>query len=329
MSLIRLFAQRIALGFIAIWVFLTGIFAVFTATPDWTLSRRIALQTFASGLSGDQIETIREDYLAARGLDRPLYEIYLDWMTNMLTLQWGHSFRTREEVFPTIMRATLETGTYVVPAIILALLIGLLIGVYSAIYRGSTHEGLFRSVSYLGLGFPHFWIGMVILTLAGISAGFSRLSTTLEPVEMPFVYSTLVPSLLLTLALSAAIVSYVRSYSLQYLSADLTKMVRAKGGSNLDVTRHVVRNAAIPLVSLMFTETLALLAISVFVIEALFGIDGLGLVIYNAIWARDLPMLLGATLVVVTIGVASNILQDIAYSTLDPRVDTGSRSALT
>lgn len=326
MSLLRLFAQRIALGLISIWAFLSAIFLVFTATPDWTLARRVALRAFAGGLTEEQIETIRGEYFAARGLDRPLYEIYVDWMANMVTLQWGRSFRTREEVFPEVMRATLETGTYVVPAIVLAMLLGLLIGVYTAIYRGSRHEGLFRSLSYLGLGFPHFWIGMIILGLAGISPGFRRLSVTLAPVEMPFVYGTVVPILLLTLALSASIVSYARSYSLQYLSADLTKMVRAKGGTNLDVARHVVRNAAIPLVSLVFTETLALLAISVFVIEALFGIDGLGLVFYNAIWARDLPMLLGASMVVVTIGVASNILQDIAYSSLDPRVDTGTRT---
>lgn len=328
MSLLRLFAQRIALGLVAIWAFLSAMFALFAVTPDWTLARRVALRTWGAGLSESQIEAIREEYLAARGLDRPMYEIYLDWMSNMFTLQWGHSFRTQEEVFPAVRHATIETGTYVVPAIVLAMLVGLLVGVYVAINRDTKHEGILRSISYLGLGFPHFWIGIVILGLAGISAGFSRLSTTIAPVDMPFVYSTLVPILLVTLALSATIVSYTRSYSMQYLSADLTKMVRAKGGSDLDVARHVVRNAAIPLVSLMFTETLALLAVSVFVIEALFGINGLGLVIYNSIWERDIPMLLGASMVVVTFGVASNILQDVAYSTLDPRVDTGSRSSV-
>lgn len=326
MSLLRLFAQRVTLGLVAIWAFLSAIFVVFAATPDWTLARIVALRTFGGGLSEEQINAIREEYLATRGLDRPVWEIYLDWMGNMFTLQWGRSFRTQEEVFPAVMRATIETGTYVLPAIVFAMLIGLLVGVYVAINRGSRHEGFVRSLSYLGLGFPHFWLGIVILALAGFTAGFSRLSTTLTPVERPFVYGTLVPIALLTLALSATIVSYARSYSLAYLSADLTKMVRSKGGSDLDVARHVVRNAAIPLVSLMFTETLALLAISVFVIEALFGIGGLGLVIYNAVWARDIPMLLGASLVVVTFGVASNILQDVAYSTLDPRVDTGSRS---
>lgn len=326
MSLLRLFAQRVALGLFAVWAFLSAIFAVFTVTPDWTLARIVALRTFGRGLSEEQINAIREEYIATRGLDRPLTEIYLDWMSNMFTLRWGRSFRTQEEVFPAVMRATLETGTYVLPAIVLAMLIGILVGVYVAINRGSKREGVFRSLSYLGLGFPHFWVGIVILGLAGLSAGLGRISTTLTPVELPFVYGTLVPIVLLTLALSATIVSYARSYSLQYLSADLTKLVRSKGGSDLDVARHVVRNAAIPLVSLMFTETLALLAISVFVIEALFGIGGLGLVIYNSIWARDVPMLLGASLVVVTFGVASNIAQDVAYSTLDPRVDTGSRS---
>ena len=87
----------------------------------------------------------------------------------------------------------------------------------------------------------------------------------------------------------------------------------------------MLRNASIPLISLLFTETLALLALAVFVIEALFAIDGFGLLFYNAIWTRDLPVLMGGTMVIVTVGVAGNVLQDIAYSVLDPRVDTGTR----
>ncbi len=325
MSLVRLLVQRIALGAVAVWSLLTIVFALFTMTRDWALETRIALAAFGGGMDAAQLDRIREEYLAARGLDRPIHEQYLDWMGNMLTLQWGHSFQNYEPVFPAVMAATVETATYVVPAIVVAAGAGLVIGVYTALYRESLHAETVRGGSYVGLGLPHFWIGLMILGLASIPPGFRRLSTTLQPAEMPFFYGTVVPASLIAIALTAAIVSYARAYSLQYASTDMTKLVRAKGGGTLDVARHVVRNAAIPLVSLVFTETFALLALSVFVIEALFGIDGLGLLIYNAVWSRDLPMLLGAAMVVVAAGVASNVLQDLAYSTLDPRVDTGTR----
>ena len=325
MSLLRLIAQRVILGLVAIWSLLTVVFGLFTMTPDWALSQRIAMAGFPHGLEPGEADRIREGYLAARGLDRPLSEIYLDWMGNMITLQWGESFRTREPVFPAVMAATRETATYLVPAIVLAMIIGLGIGFITAFYRDSLPARALRSGTYFGLGLPHFWVGFVILVYVGIPPAFNSLETVIMPSEMPFLYGTVLPILLVTLALSAAIVSYARAYSLQYLSSDITKLVRAKGGGRIAVSRHVLRNAAIPLVSLVFAETFALLALSVFVLEALFGINGIGLLIYNTVWARDLPVLLGASMVVISIGVLCNVLQDLAYSFLDPRVDTGTR----
>ena len=86
----------------------------------------------------------------------------------------------------------------------------------------------------------------------------------------------------------------------------------------------MVRNAAVPLVSLLFAETLALIALSVFVVEAVFAIDGIGSLFYNAVWTQDLPILMGGAMVFVSLGVAGNILQDLLYTALDPRVDTDS-----
>lgn len=325
MSLLRLLGQRIAIGAVAVWAFLSLIFVIFTVTRDWALETRVALAAYGSGLEAEELRQIREEYLATRGLDRPTYEIYLDWMSNMMTLQWGNSFETGEPVFPMVMSATIGTATYVLPAIVLSIVIGLGIGLYAALYQGSAHAEGVRSGSYLGLGFPHFWVGLIVLALAGIPPGIGRVETTLHPMSTPFMYGTVVPVILVGLALTAAVVSYARAYSLQYISSDMTKLIRAKGGGTVDIARHATKNAAIPLVSLVFTETIALLALSVFVIEALFGIDGLGLLIYNAIWARDLPVVLGASVVIVVLGVAGNIVQDLAYSTLDPRVDTGTR----
>lgn len=296
-----------------------------TVTPDWTLSSRVAIATWGRDLPEEQIQQIRDEYIAARDLNRPLVELYVDWMMNMITLQWGESFATGEPVFSMVMHATAGTAVYVGPAMVFATVVGLVIGVVAALRPDSRLSTVLLGGSYLGLGLPHFWIGMIVLGLVGVSAGFRSLETTITPADLPLFYGTIVPSLLVGLALTAPIASYSRAYARQTVSGDIIKLVRAKGGGRLAVTRHVLRNASIPLVSIVFVETFALLALSIFVIEALFGIDGLGLLMYNALWERDLPVLLGSTLVVVSVGVLGNILQDIGYSLLDPRVDTGSR----
>ncbi|SDK03385.1 peptide/nickel transport system permease protein [Halovenus aranensis] len=328
MSFVRLIAQRIALGLFAAWSALSLVFLAFTATEDYVLEGRIALAAYG-GADETALERIRESYFAKRGTDRPLLEQYVDWMSNMFTLQWGESFQTGDPVRETVGNAVLTTGTYVLPAIVLAVIIALLVGVYTAMRSDTVREGGVRSVAYLGLGVPYYWIGALILTVAGgVSLQvqwIGRSATTIQAIERPFLYETVVPMLLVTMVLVPAILSYARAYSMQYVAADTTRLVRAKGGGQFAVARHVLRNAAIPLVSLVFTETLALLAISVFVIEAMFALDGLGLVFYNAVWTRDIPIMMSGVLVVIVFGVVGNILQDLGYSVLDPRVDTGTR----
>lgn len=323
-SLLRLVAQRIALGVIAAWAVLSGVFFLIVGTANWHLQALLALQGMGR-TDPEEIREIRTEYLSARGLDRPVHEQYIDWMSSMFTLQWGESFETGEAVFPMVMSAVARTAMYVVPALAVALALGLVVGLYAAMSERSAGDGSSRGLTYLLFGLPNFWVGAMVLSLMAVGTRFSQQSTAIRPSQLPFVYEYLLPILLVATTLLAAIVSYARSYSLQYVSADLTKLVRAKGGGRLTVARHVLRNAAIPLVSLAFVETMALIALSMFVIEALFTIDGLGLVFYNAVWTSDLPVLMGVTLVIAAVGVVGNIVQDLAYTALDPRVDTGSR----
>lgn len=324
MSLVRLFLRRAAVGLVTVWSVLTMVFLLFTATEDWQLDRRLAFAGLGR-TEPEEIAEIREEYLAARGLDRPLSEQYVDWMGNMATLQWGESFRTGEAVLPMVAEATARTAAYVVPAVALALGAGLLVGLYAATSDRPLLEGGLRSATYVGFGVPTFLVGTLLLSIADVGYRAPWRSDVIRPAELPVLYEYVLPVLLVATTLTAAVVSYARAYSMQYASGDVVKLVRAKGGGRLAVTQHVLRNAAIPIVSLAFAETLALIALSVFVVEAVFGIPGLGVLFYNAVWARDLPVMLGGTVVVVAVGVGGNVLQDVAYSVLDPRVDVGRR----
>ena len=135
-------------------------------------------------------------------------------------------------------------------------------------------------------------------------------------------FEHVIPILLVTATLVGGYVSYSRAYAREHVSSDFVKLVKAKGASPTRIARHVVRNAAIPLFSMLFTEVLGLLVLAIFVIEVVFGIEGFGLLFLEAIQDRDLPVLLGGTMVIIAVGILGNIIQDVSYDYLDPRVDS-------
>lgn len=313
-GVLRVFVERIALGLVAAWAVLSAIFAGFTLTEDW-VKAGLEGQLRWVGVTGEELEQRMDAYMAARGLDRPLSEQYLDWIGSTLTLDWGNSFITGEPALQTIGAAVFRTGMYVLPAIVLGIAIGTLIGLYAALHPSGRFANSGRITSYLLFAVPSFWIGgLAISLLKGNVIARS-----------PVVFDHLLPIGLTTTALLGGYVSYSRAHAMEHVSAEFVTLVKAKGAGPLLLAKHVVRNAAIPLFSMLFTEALALLVLAVFVIEILFAIDGFGLLFLRAIQARDLPVLLGSSMVVIGFGVVGNVIQDLSYSYLDPRVDTGPR----
>lgn len=332
MRVARLVIERLVLGVVTIWAVLSGIFLLFVGTKDWYLGAILARVSRSPTTDAEDVEAARQEYLAERGLDAELSELYVDWMGNMFTFQWGQSFDHGVDALPMVLSGTARTAAYVLPAIVLAVIIGLAVGLFTAMNNRSRTDSTTRSITYAGMGIPNFWIGAVLLTLSASAAVIYRPvfltgmagQPSISVTEWPFLYSYVLPTLLVATTLLAAVASYARAYSRQYYADNLTKLIKAKGGGRLTIAKHVVRNAAIPLVSILFTETLALIALSVFVIEAVFAIDGIGSLFYNAVWTQDLPIIMGSAMVFVTLGVVGNLLQDLLNSLLDPRVDTAS-----
>lgn len=329
-NFLRVIAKRVALGFVAAWAVLTSVFLAFSTSRDWMEETIEGTMRF-SNADEDEIERAVNDYLATHGLDRPLWERYVDWMGDMLTLDWGNSFflgpntgtrasqasffETGEPVFPMVMDAVVRTAMYVLPAIGLAILGGMLIGLYAATNPDGLLANSSLSSAYLLFALPNFWVGGMLVSLA---AG------EIIP-DSSLLFDHTLPILLTATTLLGGYVSYSRAHSLEYASAEFVTLVKAKGASKIRIATHIVRNSAIPLFSMLFTEVLALLVLAVFVIESLFGIDGFGSLLFEAIHMRDLPVVLGCTLVIIAVGIVGNVVQDLAYSSLDPRVDTGTR----
>ncbi len=310
MSLLRRLVKRLATGLVAAWTVLTAVFLLFTATPDWVLEQRVRALQYG-GASDARLAAVREQYLAARGFDRPLPVQYADWMTDMATLDWGTSFAGAGPVLPTVLDAAGRTALYVLPAIALAVAAGLLIGLVAALRPESRLASLGVGTSYLVFAVPGFWLGGLLLSLA---------SNGVLPVPS-VVLDHLLPTALAAAALLGGYVSYSRAHAREYGHAEFVRLVRAKGGADRDVARHVLRNAAIPVFSMLFTEAIGLLVLSVFVIETLLGIDGFGRLLVQSVDGRDLPVILGQILVIVGVGVLGNVVQDLSYEALDPRVE--------
>lgn len=314
MRFLRVVVRRIGLGLVAAWGVLTAVFALFRLTDDWVLQRQVGAVKWA-GEGEDAVAAVREEYLAARGLDRPLAVQYLDWLGNMVTLDWGSSFVTGEPVFATVLAATGRTAMYVLPALILAVGVGVAFGLFVALYPDSRLGTVGLGTAYLAFAVPNFWLGGLLVSLA-VGGVIPR---------PPLVFEHLLPIVLTATTLLGGVVSYARAHAAEYASADFVRLVRAKGASDRRVATHVLRNAAVPIFSLVFTEALALLVLAVFVVEVLFGIDGFGSLLFRSVDQRDLPVLMGGTLVVIGVGVLGNVVQDLSYGVLDPRIDDDRR----
>ncbi|TKX73587.1 ABC transporter permease [Halorubrum sp. GN11_10-6_MGM] len=312
MNPLRILAKRTLMGLVTAWVVLTGVFGLFTLTQDWVLQGQVGAARFAGENDPEALAEIRAEYFAARGLDRPLTEVYADYLGRMVTLDWGTSVGG-EAVFPLVTDAVTRTAAYVLPALSVAVVAGVGIGTYAALHPESRLASGGVGAAYLLFALPNFWVGGLL---------YSRtLDESVTP--SPLVYDHLLPTALAAAALLGGYVSYSRAHSREYASADFVALVRAKGASNRRIAAHVLRNAAIPFFSMLFTEALGLLVLATFVIEVLFGIEGFGLLLLNAVASRDLPVLLGGTVVVIWVGIVATVLQDLAYGYLDPRVDLG------
>ncbi|MBX0295484.1 ABC transporter permease [Haloarcula nitratireducens] len=314
MRILRVVAWRALLGLLSAWTVLTAVFALFTLTEDWVLEQRLGALKWR-GAEEQTVDRVAEQYLAARGFDRPLWAQYVDWLGDMLTLEWGTSFRVGEPVFPLVVGSVARTAAYVLPALVVAVAAGVSLGLYVALNPESRLADYGLGTAYALFAVPNFWIGGLLVSLAagGVVA------------RPPLLFGYVLPALLTATTILGGVVSYARAYSVEYASAEFVRLVTAKGASKRRVGAHVLRNAAIPVLSMVFTEVLALLVLAVFVVEVLFGIEGFGLLLFRSVQERDLPVLLGGTLVIIAVGVLGNVAQDLSYGVLDPRVGTDKR----
>ncbi len=269
-------------------------------------------------ITPEQRELVRKSY----GLDQPLPMQYGKWLGHVLQGDLGTSFRTRREISDELALRLPVTTQLALMAATMAIVLAIPVGVLAAVKRNSRIDYAATIGTLIGISMPNFLLATILVLL------FSFKLKWLPPIGyVPFredpianLKVMLMPSISLALPLTAVLMRYTRSAVLEALSHDHVRVARAKGLANRTVmTRHVLRNASIPIITVVGIQFATLLGGTV-IIESIFGLPGIGRYIYESISTRDYPVVQGVTLVMATIFVLISLIVDISYAFMDPRL---------
>jgi len=264
------------------------------------------------------------DAVKRLGLDRPLYEQYWSWLSGAVVGDFGTSIQSREPVLDLIMArvpATLQLG---LAAILVGLVLGVPVAVVSALVPGSWVDRALSAWSALALGVPTFWLGILLILLFGVQLRWLPAVSAYVPLwEDPVgaLRNLALPAITLGTYVSGIFARFLRASLLGELKADYVRTARSKGLRERDVVgRHVMRNALLPFVTIVGLTLAAFIGGTV-VTEAVFTYPGIGRLLIQAIGVRDYPLIQGCILFVLVIYVMMNLLVDVLYAYIDPRIE--------
>ena len=265
----------------------------------------------------------RETLYRLFGLDAPLHVQYLRWLGDLLRGDLGVSLRTAEPVTSVIAGRLPITLELAMLAALLSWLLAVPLGVLAAIRQHGVLDAFAHVVGLVGLSVPNFWLATMLLLVTSLylrwqPAGVEWTSPFRDPITNA--QQMLLPVLSLSGALVAVVMRMTRSSMLEVLGQDYIRTARAKGvGEVLILARHASKNAAIPVITVMGVQVGYLLGGAV-VVELIFGLPGIGWMILNGIYQRDYPLVQGGVLFVAVVFVLVNLLVDLTYAYLDPRI---------
>jgi len=259
----------------------------------------------------------------SNGFDRPVVDQYLTYMNNLLHGNLGYSYAENQTV-AALFQERLARSIYLSGiSLLLAILIALPLGIFQAVRRNSLGDNVATSAAFILYSMPSFFLGLILIQVFALSfplLGFEASQSTSIWTVIGDWHDMLLPILTLTLITVANFSRYMRSSSIDVLAQDYIKVARAKGlPERLVLTRHMVRNASLPMVTLIGLFLPALLAGNL-ITETLFNYPGLGLLFFNSLGKEDYPVLLAYTLIVAVFVVLGNFIADIALTVADPRI---------
>jgi peptide/nickel transport system permease protein len=261
----------------------------------------------------------------AMGLSDPLYEQYGRWIWNLLQGDPGKSLRSGKPVSELLWRALPITVEMAVLSMIIAALVAIPLGVISAVRRDTGMDYSSRVFGLIGLSLPNFWIATLMLLFTSKAFGWVPSIRYVPITEDPIgnLKQFAMPAFAVAIQLMAIIMRMTRTTMLEVLSQDYVRTARAKGlNQQVVVYRHALRNALIPVITVMGFQLGALMGSSA-IIEVVFGLNGIGNTLVQAIFNRDYPLVQAAVLYLAVAFVLINLFVDVLYAYLDPRIKQG------
>ena len=255
-------------------------------------------------------------------LDEPLPVRYLHWVAGVLQGDLGESIRTQQPVLELILQKLPVTIELAALAMLIAMLIGLPAGVLSAVRQGTVWDYAASVFALWGLSTPNFWLGILMIMLFSVHLGWLPASGYVEPWLDPVanLKAMAMPAFVLGTGIAAVLMRHMRSAMLQVMSADYVRTARAKGlNQRAVILKHALRNALTPVITLGALELGTLLSGAVLT-EQVFTIPGFGKLIVDAVFNRDYAVVQGVVLVTGTIYIVLNLLADVAYVVVNPRL---------
>jgi peptide/nickel transport system permease protein len=269
---------------------------------------------------------VREALRVKFGIDDPIFVRYLHWLVAMLHGDWGFSFASRIDVDKLILQRVPTTLFVVGSSQILALAVALPVGVYAAMRPYSIFDQVANTFAFIGFSLPTFFTGILFILIFSVKLDW-----------LPFVYTTdikatgihwvieqvrqaIMPVMVLGLFQAASMTRFVRSAMLDVIRLDYVTTARAKGlGQRIVIIKHVMRNAMIPVVTLVALQMPAVFGGAI-VTEQIFRIPGIGSLLISSILANDTPVIMSVTFVFACLVVLFNLIADVLYGWLDPRI---------
>lgn len=316
MPVLRFVARRLLFSAVVMIGVLVVVFALVHLVPGDPV--RIALGT---RYTPEAYEALR----AASGLDRPIVSQFFGYLGSVLTGDLGVSFRNGDPVTLTLLERLPATLSLGLVGIVIALAIALPAGIYAALREGRLSDALVRISSQFGVSIPDFWMGILLIALFSTVLGWLPTSGYRPLTEDPagWLRHVVLPGLTVGVVAAAIMTRYVRSAVLEVAAMGYVRTARSKGLSPRIVTfRHTVRNALVPILTITGIQLATLLG-GVIVVEVVFAWPGLGRLVFNAVAARDYPLIQGAVLLIAALFLVINLLVDVLYAVVDPRIRLG------
>ncbi len=258
----------------------------------------------------EQVEAIRE----AMGLNEPVLSQYFSWMSGLVVGDLGVSLQDGRPVFSTLMQRLPATINLVLASFVVSLTIGIPIGILSAVRQNTFIDTFARGFALLGISMPSFWFGLMLVLL------FSYRLQWLPASGAGSFQQLIMPSLALGMASAGLITRMTRSAMLEVLKQDYIRTARSKGlRAQIIIYKHALKNALLPVVTIIGLQLGYRLGGSV-IVEQIFAYPGIGRFAYNRLLARDFPMIMGNLFIFAMIFIIVNILTDIVYGFLEPRI---------